>query len=749
MTICSLCLPALAIPSQLPTLPESFQESIGILETNSTPYLYSTKHPTSPSEFGLPHHSDLDSLSVSAKDCPICMLILKKVQHFVKDFEEMKNDTHSRYFVIKRQGHGVPDRWTFRLVQRLDGADGFSFLANSKNRNFLYLMDVIGFCVEPEESRYSVSSHDGESSRLVSSGHVRGAKVGPEAGSKATLSVVSGWIKDCVQKHERCRPPATPLPSRILDLEALDDPERIRLWETHGVKNYESYVTLSYCWGSDPSCHVRTTHSTLSDHLESISVQDLPQTYQDAIKVTRHLGIRYLWIDSLCICQDDLDDWARESAAMQQVYAGAYLSIAADNAAGSAQGFLKRPDRTHLPVTLKVNNGDSSSIGESGEEVIDISGYAFEVPPSKTISRRSWLELRQEPLTSRAWSTQERLLPQRVLHFASDQLFFECNHHFLSEDGVEVLGRWHSLYPSGEKTFTNIARKSRATATHQLWYLILEDYTNRQLTVKADRLPAISGLAAVIKSKLNSTADSATASNSAKEIEYVAGLWSDNLIEGLEWSALRSRSKDMILPDRLPLPGETGYLAPTWSPASYNGMSAHGMAMDGWVDIVIPTGFSVTLKNPQNPFGEVVDGWISLRGPMIRMQLSDLPDEDEAELPENFRRNMRLCTPRGDRYGLFSSFDGVRGQTDETRSWINNNKVYALIMSEGKGLEYTTETNMSYHALLVTAIPEDKRVIAGRREYRRVGTIHLNSECLGDDEQVIRDAGSFKEIVLV
>ncbi|CAF3455489.1 unnamed protein product, partial [Fusarium graminearum] len=458
----------------------------------------------------------------------------------------------------------------------------------------------------------------------------------------------------------------------------------------------------------------------------------------DAIKITRHLGIRYLWIDSLCICQDDVEDWARESAAMQQVYAGAYLSIAADNAAGSEQGFLKRQDRTYVPATINVaaNTGDST---ESNK----VAGYVFEVPPIKAHHARAWMIFKKEPLTVRGWAMQERLLPIRALHFGSDQMFFECNCHMLSEDGVEVKGRWNSLYPLKEKGFKDLARKSRVSATHQLWYLILEDFFHRKVTVKSDRLPAISGLATMFQSRLTYEMVSRTGSG---EVQYVAGLWSNALVEGLGWTALGR--EEITLPDKKPLPGEEGYIAPTWSPASFDDVSAHGMTMPGWVDIATVTDFSVTPKTMHNPFGELIDGWIRIRCPMIKLSLSELPDEDQAKLG-TWRRNMRLCTPHGDAYGSFSSMDTVHGQNEESRAWIENNEVFALVLSGKKhDGDETTEKHL-YDALLVMPVSQDRRVVSDRNEFRRVGTIFLDEDNIGDDKESVQNVDMFAEIVLV
>ena len=81
-----------------------------------------------------------------------------------------------------------------------------------------------------------------------------------------------------------------------------------------------------------------------------MSWEDIPKTFQDAITVTRYLGFHYIWIDSLCIVQDDNEDWARESAKMSSIYANAVLTIAASAAADDTYGFLHQ--RQHVGVQI-------------------------------------------------------------------------------------------------------------------------------------------------------------------------------------------------------------------------------------------------------------------------------------------------------------------------------------------------------------------------------------------------------------
>ncbi|RSM12146.1 hypothetical protein CEP52_002610 [Fusarium oligoseptatum] len=414
MTICSLCLPALAVPTPLPILEKS---RIGLFSSRSP---CSTPYYKAAGDDALPHHSSLYSLSLSAENCPLCRIILQKIEDFIQDFKQIEQNAFYKALYVDDGGHGLPAEWILRLAQRLDGADGFSVLANSKNGRFYYLIGVVGFCVEPEESTHSISNildHDTVQLGASSPGRVRGARVHPDAGSKRTLDVAAGWIHDCMSNHDGCRPPQSPLPSRLLDLDSFDDPSKIRLWETKGTTRPDSYVTLSHCWGVDSSHQMRTTHATLLSHLDSIAVQKLPQTFQDAIKVTRHLGVRFLWIDSLCICQDDPDDWARESAAMQQIYAGAFVTISADSAPGSAHGFLRRPERKYVPITLRFNPDNTDWATATTPKATHMPAYVFESPPLKVFKSRSLLDLADQPLSSRAWAMQERLLSHRVLHF--------------------------------------------------------------------------------------------------------------------------------------------------------------------------------------------------------------------------------------------------------------------------------------------------------------------------------------------
>ena len=175
-----------------------------------------------------------------------------------------------------------------------------------------------------------------------------------------TLSRVRKWIETCQvhhnssknkkrsgpdKTHSSCRSRELPKPpTRVLDIGTSEAPHVVYLIETQGQRG--DYIALSHCWGN--SKPFLTTHETLEDMQDGFLPEQAPPTFRDAITVTRKLGVRYLWVDSLCIIQGDTKDWERESSRMGGVYRGAYLTIAASSATSDEECFLDQ-DHLHVP----------------------------------------------------------------------------------------------------------------------------------------------------------------------------------------------------------------------------------------------------------------------------------------------------------------------------------------------------------------------------------------------------------------
>jgi hypothetical protein len=228
--------------------------------------------------------------------------------------------------------------------------------------------------------------------------------------------MVTRWVQHCAKTHTKCNRTAHEklLPTRILDVGTADDPH-LKLHISNKASSSSQYVTLSHCWGSWGSIEIKklTTANLLSLTM-GIDILELPKTFQDAIAVARHLGVQFLWIDSLCILQDSGDDWAAESAKMGDVYRNSFCNISATAAVDSRTGcFLERDPLLAQICMVRIN--PSSDLASNSK--------VYELAPP-----RLWdSQVTRAPLNHRAWVVQERIFAPRIIHFCRNQLFWECH----------------------------------------------------------------------------------------------------------------------------------------------------------------------------------------------------------------------------------------------------------------------------------------------------------------------------------
>lgn len=339
----------------------------------------------------------------------------------------------------------------------------------------------------------------------------------------------------------------------------------------------------------------------------------MPKTFRDAILITAKLGIRYLWIDSLCIVQDSARDWETESGRMGAVYNGAYLTLAATRASADVDGFLSTRDVPYYyPIDLQCPADRNYSFSN-----LRFNAVAYTSWPAAT-------KTHVEPLMKRAWCLQEQLLALRTLSFGEQQNFFECHKEKLFENGEPEpwsLPKYNlqSIYPHLDN--------SHQTVDFNPWYRWIEEFTLRRLTHLSDRLPALSGLARRVSEYL-------VAQTNYKVVkpQYYAGIWGDDLLNGLLWNgAWKPRSRPME------------YYAPSWSWAAIETGTAfpitteeehlHLSDDDGKGTIAVTrlfrdrakpisqlhfTEVSTTAKG-SDPFGQVSDGYIDLKAPLIEL----------------------------------------------------------------------------------------------------------------------------------
>ena len=213
-------------------------------------------------------------------------------------------------------------------------------LGDLGNLYFTYHADSSRFVYQGESLR--LSSVDGKVA--VDNQSIR-RKIPSEISlSDVNVSLVLGWLRECVREHSRCRP-SFPIrwPTRLIDVgspNSLQDPYLVVTSNTDTA--IDRYAALSHCWGTPQApysgMYFATVKQNIEQFIDGVGIVLLPKTFQDAITVTRKLKIRYLWIDALCIIQDDEEDWAREAVEMNSVYGNAYVTIVATSSNSDHEG---------------------------------------------------------------------------------------------------------------------------------------------------------------------------------------------------------------------------------------------------------------------------------------------------------------------------------------------------------------------------------------------------------------------------
>ncbi|KAF3798440.1 hypothetical protein GCG54_00013180 [Colletotrichum gloeosporioides] len=286
------------------------------------------------------------------------------------------------------------------------------------------------------------------------------------------FEIIRQWIDDCdiSPAHENCRSTETYyLPDKLLDVQDF----KVRLVETKDLQ--DKYFALSHPWG-DPEehSHFCTNTSNIAQHMEGIDYDKLPNTFRDAIYTTRKLGVRYLWIDSLCIVQGPDGDFHKQSKSMHEIFSSAYCVLAASRATGQCDGFLgKRLERDYITF----NRGEDmyhicEEIDNFQADVIDGS------------------------LNRRGWVLQERVLARRTIYFTETQTYWECGAGVrcetftkLKSDVASFLG--DPKFPRASKSF------SRGEIIYHTQALY-KQYSSLQLSRIQDRPFAIAGLEKIL-----------------------------------------------------------------------------------------------------------------------------------------------------------------------------------------------------------------------------------------------------------
>lgn len=383
--------------------------------------------------------------------------------------------------------------------------------------------------------------------------------------SRRAFEMAALWMLQCRSQHHKCKIGVEKhFPKRIL---FIKDPAslNVRLIENADTLSSEPYVCLSHRWMP------QTKASSLTRDKSKMYQKRIPrgvfyELLRDTVEATYRLGFRYLWIDCLCIYQDDIQDWHIQASEMSSIYENAAITISAlssDTTPGSQSLFARQ-----LPQ-------DTLTVGTYAGREIFLRHCHYDDHPFQISPDRPGLPYANPtpdyPLISRGWAYQERLLSKRTIHFTKKELIWECKEAMWCECRFdERLRRSHA--------------RGVTDAINQSWVDVVVPYSRTSLSIESDRLPALSGIARRFGSFHGWT--------------YLAGIWKEDINEQLMWV---SNYADQLSKPRA---------APSWSWASVQSTVYFVSA-----DLVTFIDADVTLA--ENPFGNPRSATLVLEGHCI------------------------------------------------------------------------------------------------------------------------------------
>lgn len=408
--------------------------------------------------------------------------------------------------------------------------------------------------------------------------------------SGETTESVDVGLKECSSSHRGCDSKGHDYwPPRLLEcgensVRLVIPATDLNLDPAPGL----SYATLSRCWGEGLNRSVLTT-SNIKSMRERLVESELPRTFRDAIAITRRLGIRYLWIDSLRIIQRgalQLADWQKHVREMAHIYSKCVVNISASHGRDSEAGCFAAKGLLSRPCAFRTSTGE-------------LCGLEY-------VSYR-WLQ--DSHIFSRAWVFQERLLSPRVVYFDANDVYWECK-------ALRASG----AYPEGVRTDRIQSAVFEATlppfdwkivqmdfnhylgSPDAIWDQIVEDYVQTNLSFEGDRLPALGGIA----QRFN---------EDYKRGRYLAGIFELALPKALMWSGS-------------PATEQQEYMAPSWSwasiaPGTIGSVEVHGSIRTSVISM------HMDLVDPSNEYGQVRGGYLVICGPIL-----DVPPNIDSEEPE-------------------------------------------------------------------------------------------------------------------
>jgi hypothetical protein len=299
------------------------------------------------------------------------------------------------------------------------------------------------------------------------------------------ISLIQQWLDICENEHGKTCGTVSGrfalCPERPRDMKVID----VRNFCLVSAPENCRYLALSYVWGKVEMLQTTTENlaALMCPGVLESKLHDLPLTVRDTFHLAKALGFEYLWVDTLCIVQDDMNSKHRQIVQMDKIYYFATMTVVA---------FAGNDANRGLP-------GLGPSSRKHSQHVEEVQGLKLTVPLANHLATgvdnaALW--------STRGWTYQERRLSRRILCFSETQVSFECQYDFYCEDThIEGAGVASSYSRPGIHSPSSRTLVVSLHLEHD-WSLYVDTvftYTQRTLSFEYDRLNAFSGIAAVFQ----------------------------------------------------------------------------------------------------------------------------------------------------------------------------------------------------------------------------------------------------------
>jgi hypothetical protein len=513
-----------------------------------------------------------------------------------------------------------------------------------------------------------------------------------------TADQITHWLENCSKSHIQCAHSVLTatapssiegLPTRLLDVGVVNrstgslvDVESysiekmpyLRLRASNTLASDTKYLTLSHRWSKSPPLILNK--QTLVPFHDLIPLSSTPSrevlTFKHAIQATRCLGFRYIWIDTLCINQDDDHEKLKEIAQMGQIYSRSILNLSATDSSSGSDGLFREINSLFfLPCRRRI-----SSCNAKAKVFEELVAYTDSFPR----------QIDNGPLSSRGWVFQERVLAPRVVHFAADGVYWECASLRAAEGTPFLTSRFKNRF---KKLHTiDFLDPASSQKFQEIWEGLVSAYSKTFLSFPQDKLVAMSAIARRMCQLRR-----------LKENDYIAGLWRPNFHRQLLWEVSRAKESEKAV---------LTYLAPSWSWASITAKSVDWNRPSDGDPVAEIVSLDLSPKT-SDPFGEIAAGSIRLRGPVCKAAVAFYRSSDDPS------HEVWVSASDIDQTSLFNESWDVM-PVDDAGTWKHGNppgQVHLIWIQKTDGIDAPTMSGLML-----------KPVSGICGQYTRVGIFH-------------------------